>query len=135
MDPIVYIIDDNLVSEFATKMVLEQASISCKIYSFESAELGLTDLLDALERKENVPDILFLDINMPDMDGWDFLEKISTIAHAVKLPAIYTISNFSSQKMRDRAIQNKYVKGYIERPLTAHKIEEILSYQFKSLDR
>ena len=127
--PIIYIVDDNIVSEFATKIVLDQASILCEVFSFDTAESALESLSEALDSGQEVPNIILLDLKMPGMDGWDFLAKLDNMAAQIDNLAIYTVSNFTNAADRQRANEHPFVKGYVERPLTLIEIEKILSVQ------
>ncbi|NNE77329.1 MAG: response regulator [Pricia sp.] len=129
MKPIIYIIDDNIVSEFATKLVLEQINIDCKVISFEEAEQGLNALLYALTSEEDVPNIVLLDLKMPGIDGWEFLDKLSELYAYADVPPIYMVSNFTSSAVRKKANEHGFLKGYIERPISKNRIEEILATQ------
>jgi len=129
MKPIIYIIDDNIVSEFAVKIVIDQASVPCEVFSFESCELGLANLVDAFERKRNIPDIILLDLKMPGMNGWEFLERLNKVSAQMENVAIYAVSNFITSTQQNAATKHQLVKGYIERPITLIEIEKILSVQ------
>lgn len=127
MKSVVYIIDDNMVSEFATKMVLQQSAVPCDIYSFDSAEIGLANFVDSLQKNQNVPDIILLDLNMPGMDGWEFLSRLKKVKYPKNKVAIYVLSTFTSAKARERARSHELVSGLFERPLSKINVESIFS--------
>jgi CheY-like chemotaxis protein len=67
--------------------------------------------------------ILLLDINMPDIDGWRFLEEYEKFINKTKPPiAIYLLCSSVNNRDRDRAKANKYVRGFIEKPLSCAAI-------------
>ncbi|WP_339709081.1 response regulator [uncultured Kriegella sp.] len=127
MKTVVYIIDDNMVSEFATKMVLQQSTITCELFSFDSAEMGLANFIDSLQKKQNIPDIILLDLNMPGMDGWEFLSRLKKIKYPRNKVAIYVLSTFTSAMAREKARSHELVSGLFERPLSKINVESILS--------
>lgn len=127
MKPIVYIIDDNMVSEFATKMVLQQSSVPCEVYCFENGELGMLALKEALANNDKIPDVILLDLNMPYMDGWEFLDRLSDIRYPSEEVAIYILSTFTNSAARNRAREHSLVKGFFERPLSKANIEDIFA--------
>lgn len=129
MKSLIYIIDDNIVSEFATRLVLEQSNIDCKVLSFEDSRQGLKALLTTLKERKEVPNIVLLDLKMPEIDGWAFLDEVSKRYKPTAIPAIYMVSNFNSSKIRKRAAEHRFLRGYIERPLSISAVENMLSPQ------
>ncbi|MDX1364847.1 response regulator [Arenibacter latericius] len=118
MIPLVYIIDDDLVSQFATQYRMKQAIGECSLISFDSGKEGLKAIIDQLTDGKKLPDILFLDLEMPAMDGWGFLEEFSKL-HNNNIPTdIYVLSSFGDTKDRDKVKVHPLVKGYFNKPLT-----------------
>src|ERR1700722_7900572 len=71
-----------------------------------------------LLKMENVPTILFLDLNMPEMSGWEWLFKFEKLPHILKKQiTIYILTSSISSKDAEKARFNVYVKGYILKPL------------------
>lgn len=76
----IYIIDDDPIILFGIKKLLHR-SVECdRIYEFKNGKPALKALLHQIEHGGLIPDVIFLDINMPIMDGWEFLNEF------VKLP-------------------------------------------------
>lgn len=131
MPPLVCIIDDDLVSQFATQYRVKQTETNCKVISFDCAEMGLEMFADHIKNKKKLPDILLLDLVMPIMDGWEFLKEFEKI-HKPDLPTdIYVLSAFTNSKDRKRAREHPMVKGYFDKPLTRLNIEEIMMNRSK----
>ena len=77
--------------------------------------------------KLNVPTIVFLDINMPEMSGWEWLHKFEQLPQTIKQHiVIYMLSSSVSRKDIDLASSNTYVTAYIPKPLKKEKVLEIL---------
>ena len=75
--------------------------------------------------------ILFLDINMPTLSGWDFLEAYELFDEQIKNKiSIYMLSSSVDYRDKKRATDNKNVLGYFEKPLTAENIKEVIKKQF-----
>ncbi|MBW2962675.1 response regulator [Mesonia aestuariivivens] len=66
----IYLVDDQNIANFITKKVIENTGIECEIVAFEEPKQAL----EALE--EETPHYIFLDLNMPLIDGWEFLESM-----------------------------------------------------------
>jgi len=76
----IFIIDDDPITVFGIRKIL-QLSLDCEeIHSFGHGKLALDGIVNLLQKDQKIPEVLFLDINMPIMDGWQFLEEF------VKLP-------------------------------------------------
>ena len=75
----------------------------------------------------NTPTILFLDLSMPEMTGWDWLFKFEQLPHTIKKQVtIYILTSSISSKDSERAKTNVYVKSYILKPLNKSKVLEVL---------
>lgn len=124
----ILIIDDNEADNFLHKMVIDKMGIT------ERVDI-VNDGVQALEflKNENqlTPDLIFLDINMPKMDGWEFLEHYQLLDPAQKSKAIILMLTTSENpKDRERALRIEEVKGYEIKPLEQAKIERILDVYF-----
>ena len=127
MLPLVYIIDDNMVSEFATRMAIKQSGMPCTLVSFDNPEAGLLAFKESIDRKYAIPELILLDLKMPHMDGWQFLEKLSEIGITAQQSMIYLVSSYADSKVRKRAEQHALLGGYFERPLSSQNISSIFS--------
>lgn len=126
MEWTVCIIDDDLVSQFASVYCIEQANANCKILTCESAQEGLDLFATRLNDKKALPDILFLDLVMPGMDGWEFLDKVKLITDGLQMMDIYILSAFANSKDRERAKHHPMIRGYFDKPLSKSILEKIL---------
>lgn len=78
--------------------------------------------------ENKLPDIIFLDINMPIVDGWDFLEEFDKIKNSLpKTINIYMVSSSINAFDRVRAESQKLVNGYISKPITINHFYSIFS--------
>ncbi len=115
-----------MVSQFASRYCLEQyANASFHISTFDSAEAALVSFQSILNLKEPLPDLIFLDLGLDKMDGWEFLDVLQKLLGRSKMPEIYILSAFGKAKDRELAQQHPHVLGYIDKPLTRNRIEEI----------
>ncbi|WP_343487148.1 response regulator [Allomuricauda sp. d1] len=119
------IIDDDLVSQFATQYCIEQYDGDFNITSCGSAEEGLMYCAKLIENKDELPNIIFLDLVMGDMDGWAFLENLKLIAEGHRQPEVYVLSAFTNSKDRAIAKENPLIAGYFDKPLTNTSLNKV----------
>ena len=92
---------------------------------------GLEYLKSNKKNKEVVPDLIFLDINMPVLDGWDFLEKYNQLDKELQdLVVIIMLSTSGYPEDIERAMSYSCVSDYIIKPLTKEKLENIIKRYF-----
>jgi len=115
----VLLIDDNTIDIYVNKYMLEKAHVAESIVSFTSG-------LDAMDYLSSSPvdssDLILLDIQMPVMNGFEFLKKLENEIQSSSLPKIIMLS--SSQNEKDFSVfsKNNLVSGYIIKPLSPEKI-------------
>lgn len=123
----VWIIDDDLVSRFATQYAIEQSSASSNIKIFESAFEVLLVVNDESFYGDDLPDILLLDLVMPEMDGWEFLKGLKKTGKVKKSMRIYILSAFTNYKDRNLAKNHPLIYGYFDKPLSRVSVDNIFS--------
>ena len=120
------IVDDDEVSNYIFGKLIGIAGFWKNIFHFEQAEKALAYIKENVNRPENLPDVLFLDIVLRDMTGWEFLEKFETLPAGVK-NKIYIVILTNSIFEKDRQLSGKYpsVKRYLTKPITLESLNEI----------
>ncbi|WP_308993613.1 response regulator [Mariniflexile litorale] len=124
----ILLIDDNSTDNYINKLIIEKANITNTI-------IVQTSPVEALNYLKNVkgdfPEFIFLDIKMPEMDGFDFLKAYDEFEDDKKRN-IHIIMLTSSHNMSDveKANENPYVKKYLIKPLDALKLNDTLEAVF-----
>lgn len=118
----IYLIDDDDIQNLINTRVISLANDQLHVQSFTSAEQALNNL-ESLNGA-GYPKLIFLDINMPKMNGWDFLEEYEKHQYPVN---IYMLSSSINSKDIDKSTTYKSVKGFISKPLVVEKLVQILS--------
>jgi CheY-like chemotaxis protein len=91
---IIALVDDDSIFQFTATRLLESSKLAQNILHFENGAEALTFLREKALQKEFLPDYLFLDINMPFVDGWMFLEDFTTLKSSLaKDISIYMVSS------------------------------------------
>ena len=122
----VLIIDDDADWCFIAKMILQRAGFGKNVITANNGQEGIKTLRTISEKGEKLPDIIFLDIKMPVMDGFEFLEAITkSTGPDLSCTRIYICSSSNHPKDKEKA--NQYsIAGFIPKPLTVDIIREIL---------
>jgi CheY-like chemotaxis protein len=120
------IIDDDPIFVFGTKKIMELSNFCKNFMIFNNGQEALISLAPLLKSGKDLPDIILLDLNMPIMDGWQFLDEFIKIPSKKKV-TIYIVS--SSIDPVDLSKVNKYdaVSNYIVKPITVDKLQEMLA--------
>ena len=126
----VCIIDDDLIYQFLAKEEIEYTNMVNNIMFFNNGEKALQFIKNTLSNNEMdiLPDIIFLDINMPVMDGWEFLEAYAQIKpKVVKKIIIYMVSSSTDIRDLDRAKSISEVSDYIIKPVSGSQLKSIFT--------
>ncbi len=124
------VVDDDLVYQFTAKKILNKLDTVKDVLTFSDGEQAYNYLKEHVKFEDKLPGLIFLDINMPYMDGWTFLNIFKEIKpHLAKNVTIYMVSSSPERKDIDRAKQISEVADYIVKPITRDIfMEKINSY-------
>ncbi len=122
------LVDDDQIYQFTAKKLLESINPNYKIQTFYNGLEAYDFLKSHSADKTDLPDVMFLDINMPVMDGWSFLDAYKNInGDLVKAPAIYMVSSSVNETDISKSKQNKLVSDYIIKPIHRKALEQLLN--------
>lgn len=120
------IVDDDPINNFITKRVITNIRPHADVITFTEPEEGLDYVLSTFTKPNDGKAILLLDINMPTMTGWQFMERLEHEGAIVgERLLIYILSSSIDAADKERAEVNPHIKDYIMKPLTA---EGVLSF-------
>jgi len=125
--PSVLIVDDDQVYRFAASKTIEATGFAQSVEECNNGLDALNFITHAIYSYSKLPDIIFLDINMPVMDGWEFLEAYRAMEE--KLPDtinIYLVSSSVDKNDIMRSQQFKYVTDYLVKPVYKEKFSQVL---------
>lgn len=125
------LIDDDKVFNFIHSEVIKKVDPEGKIVIHFSGEDGLSHLIASENGSSNPPDLIFLDIRMPGIGGFDVLQQLETVAPSIfRRVRIYMLS--ASQDEKDQEESGRYtpVKGFLNKPLTPADLQRILKENY-----
>ena len=121
----VLIIEDNPIDVFINTRVIQQSGLSKEVMALQSAREALEFLTQQSVNSE-LPDLIFLDIRMPDLDGFEFLEEFSELPQRAKeLCKIVMLSSTIDPLELEKARNSPFVLAFIPKPLTRDKVLEL----------
>ncbi|MGZ3778584.1 MAG: response regulator [Mucilaginibacter sp.] len=125
------LVDDDDFTNILHDIILKDTlGEQTEIEAFTEAEKGLEFIKEKYAESSDHT-ILFLDINMPRICGWEFLEQFEEFGEAIKRQIdIYILSSSVDGRDRDKAEANKNVKGFLSKPLTTEVILSIAGNEF-----
>ncbi len=126
-DKIVLIVDDDALNNLLSKMAIKLVSKESQITDFVIPEAALEFIRsEKTHNADNAEVIVFLDINMPTMTGWEFLEAFDKMGEALKKQyTIYILSSSIDPSDIEKAKENIYVKDFIEKPINKQALHKI----------
>jgi len=115
------LIDDNYIDNFVTRKILEGGNFAETITVVRSATEAINSLRDGIVK----PDVIFLDVRMPLMSGFEFLEEFDKINIDKTNIRIFMLSSSLDPVDMRKSTDNKYITQFIHKPLTVKALEEL----------
>lgn len=137
MTKTVLVIDDDFITIHLNKMVLKSASFCDNIVAAKSGEEALS-YFENIEKgdipMDNLPEVILLDLNMPVMDGWEFLENfVQKFPEFAKKTNIFVLSSSINPNDQERALKDPNIAAFLAKPLDKddhfHIIKSFLNNQ------
>ncbi|RMG23266.1 MAG: response regulator [Bacteroidetes bacterium] len=120
------LVDDNEIDNIINEKIIEANGFAENILVFQTGQEALDYLAAHQDEADSLPEIVFLDINMPIMDGFQFLDDFENFSDTVlEKCKIIMLSSSISPKDIDRAASSRYVKKYLNKPLNARYLQAI----------
>jgi CheY-like chemotaxis protein len=123
------VIDDDDVYQFTVKKMVQKTGVANKIISFRDGEKAILFFEEIIQKsnKDEFPDVILLDINMPIMDGWEFIENYLLLKPKIgKKILIYMVSSSVHEADLVKANSISEISDYIVKPITRENMFEIV---------
>jgi CheY-like chemotaxis protein len=124
----IWIVDDDNIYQIIVRKIIGKMELFSSFSSYKNGKDAIDALKKAAENNENIPDIILLDINMPVMDGWEFMDEI--VSYKSKLNqkiSIYIVSSSIAVQDKDKAKTYAEILGFLSKPITMDALYEIVS--------
>lgn len=125
----VLLIDEDDIDNFINERIITSTNFAQTVMVKSSSVVALDYLRDIIRSKQTLPEIIFLDLNMPVMDGFAFLEALDALIKETGVPMekfkVIVLSASISPADIDRASTNPYVIKYINKPLSEKYLQAI----------
>lgn len=124
----VCLIDDDKIYQFTARKILESTGLAKNILSFYNGSEAIGFLKESGNGdQERLPDVIFLDINMPVMNGWQFLEEYHKITDSLgKAITIYVVSSSVDDCDIQKSREFTTVTDYIVKPINRIKYQQLI---------
>jgi CheY-like chemotaxis protein len=129
----IVLVDDNETTSFLNNRLLSRLGVARQVSTFMRADEALTTLWGDSATPADVPDLLFVDLKMPGLSGFDFLERFTSLPAEVQgrtVVAVLTTSMHSADTARVAQYPNV---EYLTKPLTEEKMQKLLTKRFAAV--
>lgn len=116
------IIDDDEIVTFLQRKIVSKTELDPEPYCFKDGQTALDFLME--EAAADISYLIMLDINMPKMDGWEFLQKLKDIPDNDRFYVVMVTSSIDRKDKRDAA-NDPHVVDFIEKPVSARHCSKL----------
>lgn len=122
-----FLIDDDAVFNLISSKMILRSGIEVDTKTFVSAKLAIEEIRQLMSQEGAAPLVIFLDIRMPDMDGFSFLNELKKMPLVIqKLLHVYILSSSLDQRDIVRSMSFELVKGFLTKPLEEGAVTKIM---------
>ena len=122
------LIDDDFLFTESIRLKLLQDAQAGNISVFANGRDALEHLLAALNQPEHQPDVIFLDLDMPVMDGWSFLDAFQELKYLLKRPVrLYLLTGSLADQDLERSQQLEEVVEYVIKPVSSQELVRLIT--------
>ena len=116
----IFIVDDDPITVFGIRKMLKPVAICEDVQIFQNGKEALDSIIQRMEEGGDIPEVIFLDINMPIMDGWDFLDEVMKLKLSEKIiinMITSSIDPLDYQKWNDAKAKCLHILNFKNKPI------------------
>lgn len=124
----IFIIDDDPITVYGIKKILNSVALCEHIYEFKNGQTAIDEIKKMMVENSTLPELIFLDINMPVMDGWEFLEEFINlpIAKNININIVTSsIDHYDKEKSENFRSMTHHPIAFNSKPIRRSEIMEI----------
>ena len=126
---IICIVDDDEIYKFTMEKMIESTGLATKLIFFSDGEEAINFMIDNVANSIDLPDLIFLDINMPIMDGFQFMEEYVKLKPIVKKKiTIYMATSSVDSADIERFQKISEISDYIVKPVKCEELKSIIEF-------
>lgn len=119
------VIDDDDINIFIIKKIVEKTGLDIEMIARNNGQQALDYLTETISQKKDLPRLVLIDINMPVMNGWEFIEAYEELNIEQKVD-MYILSSSVYENDIEKTKGYKAVKGFISKPLSMERLTELI---------
>lgn len=122
----IWSVDDDEIFLLLTSNYIKTIAFPGEYQTFIDGHFALEELKANSDKPENLPDLILLDINMPMVNAWEFMQEFRLINLPKKI-YIYIVSSSIDPDDRKKAEEFKEIEAFIEKPVNGEKLNQVLA--------
>ena len=126
----IVLIDDSVTTNFLNRVIIERAGMADEVVDFVQATDALGFLKKELSSGQRKESLIFLDINMPEMDGWGFMEAYVELVNEGRNDVVVMLSSSVDPTDKNKAGEYRQISDFRSKPLTQESLREIVGQYF-----
>ncbi len=125
---VAFIVDDDQIYVFGLKKLIAINNLCKNVLVFENGEKAINHITPIIKNNDQLPDVILLDLNMPVMDGWEFLDEFVKIKPQLsKKIQIYMVSSSINPADIEKAKQYEELSDYLIKPISVEELQRVFS--------
>lgn len=121
-----YVVEDDRITAAITKFIASKELHCQAVHTFSNGQQAFDQLAAAVRDGGKIPDLILLDLNMPLMDGWEFLDAFGTLPLG-QVACVFILTSSINPEDIEKATHYPEVRGYFSKPLDKPNVQRMQS--------